>query len=166
MAKVDWEASLADAIASTDASTALVGIGNALRGDDAVGLRIASKLRSRLGPAPAKGVRIHKAADAPELLLSKLAYSVTRIIIFDAVDAAADTVRIVCAKLNDTKYGFFATHNITLRIVPGLADRLNDVFVVGVQPESLEVREGLSDSVKKSAGLVVDAVTRAVEARA
>ena len=163
--KADWEVSLGDAIASSDGPTALVGIGNALRGDDAVGLQIASMLRSSLGPAP-RGVRIHEAADAPEMLLSKLAGSATRIIIFDAVDASADPGKIVCAKLSDTKYGFFATHNIPLRIVPGLSERLNDVLVVGVQPESLEVREGLSDAVRKSAGLVVDAVTRAVESRA
>jgi len=164
MAEADWEASLGDAIASTDGPTALVGIGNILRGDDAVGLKIASKLRSNLGPAPAKGIRIHQAADAPEMLLSKLAASGTRIIIFDAVDASADPGKIVCAKLGDTKYGFFATHNIPLKIVPGLAERLNDVLVVGVQPESLEVGEGLSDVVKRSAGRVVEAVTRAVEA--
>ncbi len=161
-----WEAVLGEAVAQTEGSTDLVGTGNPLRGDDAVGLEIVSRLRAGLGPAPARGLRIHEASLAPERLLSRLAASSGRIVVFDAIQASAAPGEIVCASLADTKYGFFATHNIPLRLVPGLAERLDDVLVVGVQPESLEVGEGLSDAVRVAAGRVVVAVTRALEARA
>ncbi len=161
-----WEEMLRKAIAQTEGSTDLIGIGNPLRGDDAVGLEIVSRLRAGLGPVPAKGVRIHEASLAPERLLSRLAAASGRIVVFDAIQASVAPGEIVCASLADTKYGFFATHNIPLRIVPWLAERLDDVLVVGVQPDSLEVGEGLSDAVEAAAGRIVNAVSRALEARA
>lgn len=165
-ASEDWQARLRSTIARTDGSTDIVGVGNPLRGDDAIGLEIVSRLRSSMGPAPAKGLRIHETSVAPERLLSRLASSAGRIIIFDAVQSSERPGKIVCGGLGDTKYGFFATHNIPLKLLPGLAERLNDVLVVGVQPVSLEVGEGLSDVVRVSAERIVAEVTRAVEARA
>ena len=160
----DWQARLQDALES-GGSTDLVGVGNSLRSDDAVGLEIASELRSRLGAAPARGVRIHSPSLMPERLLSKLASKEGRIIVFDAVEASKPPGEIVCSKLGETKYGYFATHNVPLRLIPGLSDRQQDVFVVGVQPQSLEVGEGLTDIVRDSATRVAAAVTKAVEER-
>ena len=98
----------------------------------------------------------------PELLLSRLSSSAGRIVIFDAIEAAKQPGAIVCSRLSDTKYGYFATHNIPLRLVPGLAERADDVYICGVQPESLEVGEGLSDVVSGSAAQIVKAVTDTV----
>jgi hydrogenase maturation protease len=98
----------------------------------------------------------------PERLLSRLASEPGRIVVFDAVDASKSPGEIVCARLSDTKYGFFATHNVPLRLVPGLAGRRDEVFLVGVQPQSLEVGEGLTDVVQRSVERLVAVVVEAV----
>ena len=161
----DWQTRLEGAFGKSGGSTDLVGVGNSLRGDDAVGLEIALELRSKLGSTPSRGVRIHRASLMPERLLSKLASKSGRIVVFDAVEASKPPGEIVCSKLGDTKYGYFATHNIPLRLVPGLADRQQDVYIVGVQSQSLEVGEGLTRVVRDSALRVVAVVAKAVEAR-
>jgi len=136
-----------------------------MRGDDAVGLAIASELRQTLGANPVGGYKIHKTTAAPERLLSKLAVSSGRILIFDAVEASKEPGAIVCAKLRDSKYGYFATHNIPLTLIPGMASRIDDVYLIGVQPLSLDVGEGLSSVVRDSAAQIVAAVTDEVGAK-
>jgi hydrogenase 3 maturation protease len=143
----------------------MLGAGNPIRGDDGVGLAIASELRHSLGARPARGFRIHQNTLSPERLLSKLAASPGRIVIFDAVEASRAPGDIVCCKLSDSRYGYFATHNIPLRLIPGLESRADDIYLVGVQPLTVEVGEGLSDVVKGSAARIVAAVTDAVGAR-
>ncbi len=141
----------------------LVGVGNQFRGDDAVGLAVAARLRRKLGPHPRPGLTLHAPADNPELLISRLCTSGGRVVIVDAVEASRDPGTIVCASLKDTKYGFFATHNIPLRLLPGVSG--GDVWLVGVEPESLEVGAPLSASAEASASLLVDALCALVEAK-
>jgi len=129
-----------------------------------VGLAIASELRRTLGASPTRGYRIHKATPMPERLLAKLAKSSARILIFDAVEASRNPGEIVCTGLGESKYGYFATHNIPLRLIPGLESRLDDVYLVGVQPLSVEIGEGLSDVVRDSAARIVATVTDALGA--
>jgi hydrogenase maturation protease len=143
----------------------LVGVGNELKRDDAAGLEIASALRSRLGTSPAPGVKIHPGTPMPERLLSKLASGEGRIVVFDAVEALAKPGDIVFRSMADTKYGFFGTHNIPLKLVPGLRERLGDCFLIGVQPASLEVGLGLSEPVRESVNEIVAVVAEGVAER-
>ena len=159
-----WETGLRSALSRCSGSIDLLGVGNPIRGDDAVGLAIASELRQTLGANPVRGYKIHRATLAPERLLSKLALSSGKILIFDAVEASREPGAIVCATLGGTKYGYFATHNIPLTLIPGMASRTDDVYLVGVQPLSVEVGEGLTDVVRESAAQIVAAVTDEVGA--
>ena len=83
--------------------------------------------------------------------------------VIDAVEAQKEPGTIVCARLSETKFGFFATHNVPLRLVPGVAENAADTFVVGIQPESVGVGEGLSDVVKKSSERLVEMIVSMVE---
>lgn len=159
----DWEARLESALTTGPGPVHLVGVGNRIRTDDAVGLEIVSTLRSRLRAAPAPGLKTHPISAMPERLLSRLASAPGKIILFDAVDASKSPGEIVFCTLSETKFGFFATHNIPFRLIPGLAARANDVFIVGVQPRSLEVGEGLTDEVRASAERIVDSVAETAE---
>ncbi len=136
----------------------LVGVGNPIRGDDGVGLEVARALRRDLGAHPRPGVWIHPPAFSPERLLSKVSSDGGRLTIFDAVEASMAPGALVFAHLSDTKYGFFATHNLPMRLIPGLAANLDSACVLGVQPGSLEVREGLSESVSRARDRLVDLV--------
>ena len=156
----DWQRRLEGALGGGRVVD-LVGLGNTLRGDDAVGLEILSRLRSRLGRAP-KRVRLHPQSPMPERLLSRLSAAAARVIVFDAVEASKPPGTIVCSGLGDTKYGYFATHNVPLRLIPGLESRLEDYYIVGVQPQSMGVGEGLSEPVSRAADRVVGFIAREV----
>ena len=86
--------------------------------------------------------------------------------VFDAVEASERPGRVVFRPMADTKYGFFGTHNIPLKLVPGLEQRLDDTYLVGVQPASLEVGSGLSAPVRESVAEIVEVVAEGVERRA
>ena len=133
--------------------------------DDAAGLEIASSLRRELGMAPAPGVKIYGSTPAPERLLSRLASATGRIVVFDAIEASARPGEVFFRRMSDTKYGFFGTHNIPLKLVPGLEGRLDDIFLVGVQPASLEVGLGISKAVRESVREVVGVVAEGVAER-
>ena len=128
----------------------LVGVGNPIRQDDGVGLEIVSKLRRSLGPVPRAGLRIHAPTLNPERVISKVASRGERLVLFDAVEAGKKPGSIVCACLGETKFGFFATHNIPLRLIPEVKDNLESIYVVGIQPESVDVGEGLSEPVRRA----------------
>jgi hypothetical protein len=66
---------------------------------------------------------------------------------------------VVCASLADTKFGFFATHNVPLRLIPEVAGSLGGSFVVGVQPEWLGVGEELSVTAQAAKSRVVAAMS-------
>ncbi len=163
--RAGWREGLEEALSDGRGPVHLIGVGNSIRTDDAVGLVVVRALRSDLGSAPAPWVKIHRASLMPERLLSKLAAEGRRLLIFDAVEAAKEPGSIVFSRLSETKYGFFATHNIPLRLVPGLAAAGTEVYILGVQPESLEVGEGLTRTVSESAGTIVEAVARAIGGR-
>jgi len=161
-----WHEGLRRTIADSRFSVHLVGVGNELKTDDAAGLEVASSLRSMLGTCPVPGVRIHGCTPMPERLLPRLASGEGRVVVFDAVDASAEPGEIVFRSLADTQYGFFGTHNIPLKLVPGLEERLGDFFLVGVQPASLEVGTGLSRTVREAVKEIVSVVAQGVAERA
>jgi len=143
----------------------IVGIGNPIKGDDGVGLEIVSTLRRELGPSPAPSLRIHSPSLYPELLISRIARSGERIVIIDAVEANMEPGAIVCSGLKEAKFGFFATHNLPLKILPEVAENLDESYVVGVQPESVEVGEGLSEKVRAASNRLVVAIIAMIEGR-
>lgn len=146
-------------------TTHVFGIGNPIKKDDALGLEVVSLLRRRLGPASRRTIRVHGFSSNPEILISDLASKGERIVIIDAVEAQKKPGTIVCARLSDTKFGFFATHNVPLRLVPGVAENAADSYVIGIQPEAVDVGEGLSDVVRRSTmelvAMIADLVQKA-----
>jgi hydrogenase maturation protease len=96
-------------------------------------------------------------------MISDLASKGERIVIVDAVEAQKKPGTIVCARLSETKFGFFATHNVPIRLVPGVAENAADTYIVGIQPDSVGVGEGLSDVVKGSSMKLVAMIANLVE---
>jgi hydrogenase maturation protease len=124
---------------------------------------VVSSLRRRLRSASRRTINVHGLSSNPERLISDLASKGERIVIIDAVEAQKKPGTIVCARLSETKFGFFATHNVPLRLVPGVAENAADTYVVGIQPESVGIGEGLSDLVKKSSMKLVAMIASLVE---
>jgi hydrogenase maturation protease len=139
----------------------LVGVGNPIKSDDSVGLYIARKLRKACGARPRDYVWISPQSSSLEHALSKIANGKQRtVIIFDAVESNLAPGSIIFAGIGQTKYGFFATHDLPLRLVPSIAYNSSNIFVVGVQPSSYEVGEDLSKVVKESADKVVETISK------
>ena len=155
-----WQAVLRSALSEEGSEANLVGVGNPLRGDDGAGLEVVRRLRSRLREGPSR-VKVHPAESMPERLLSRLAIASAKVVIFDAVEASLPPGEIVCSPLGRTSYGFFATHNVPLKLIPGLEPGLDSFYIVGIQPKSLEVGEGLTDEVEKAVDEVVSFVASA-----
>jgi hydrogenase 3 maturation protease len=156
----EWEGPVRSWLSSADDHTVhLVGVGNLIRRDDGVGLEVVSKLRKALGPRPTPKLRIHAPSLNPERIMSRVASKGDSLIVFDAVEANKRPGSIVCASLDDTKFGFFATHNIPLKLVPGVSESLDKMHVVGIQPESVDVGEGLSDIVRMASDRLVATIT-------
>jgi hydrogenase 3 maturation protease len=160
-----WLDSLSDSIFGGGGEVHIVGIGNPIKRDDALGIELVSKLRRLLGPQPLPGMRIHPPTLTPERLLVRLSSGKRRIVLFDAIEAGKPPGTVVCAKLEDTKFGYFATHNIPLRILPSIRDLDGKVRVIGVQPAEVDVGEGLSNEVNASCEKLVAAIVEMVEAR-
>jgi hydrogenase 3 maturation protease len=157
---VEWQSPLEELL-EKHGPVHLVGAGNPIRKDDAVGLFIASELRKRLGSRPNKLFRIYGSSIPPERLLAKIESGA--IIMFDAVEHNSKPGSIIFARLEDTRFGFFATHNIPFKLIPGLSKNLGNAFVLGIQPGNIEIGEGLSEEVLNSANEVVEKLQRIIE---
>ena len=95
----------------------------------------------------------------------RLSKGKSRIVLFDAIEAGKPPGTIICARLEDTKFGYFATHNIPLRILPSFRSLDGNVRVIGVQPAAVDVGEGLSYEVNASCEKLIAAIFVMVEAR-
>jgi hydrogenase maturation protease len=145
-----------------------IGTGNPIKCDDSVGLYIISKLYTKYGTAPRKFVKIAHATSL-EASFARLAQNgradVTDLaIIFDAIESNVPPGSIIFANLARTEYGFFATHNVPLKLVPSIANNIDNVFILGVQTETIGLGEELSSCVRHSAELIIDRISNLIEA--
>lgn len=151
----DWAARAKTLLESKEAVPLhLVGVGNPIKKDDSVGIFIASKLKKRFGTRPNRLVRIYPPL-TPELLFSKIHLKTGSLIIFDAVEQNSAPGSIIFTNIADTRFGYFATHNVPLKLIPNLSERMANIFVLGIQPEEINVGEGLSEVVRESANEVI-----------
>jgi len=156
----DWIKAVGDFFAwPRPGKLVLFGVGNPIKRDDSVGLYIAARLRSSLGAAPSPRVNIHRPVDRAELAISKLDLRSSRLLVFDAVEAGKPPGSIIFANMDETKYGFFVTHNIPLRLLPSIRENGKNVFVLGVQPHDLGIGEGPSELMMPIAEEVVSVIS-------
>ncbi len=138
-----------------------IGVGNPIKNDDLVGLYMSSKLRREHGANPTKSIRI-LSASSPETAFSKIGkdsrFESGTIVIFDAVESDSPPGSIIFANVKETRYGFFATHNIPLRLIPSVSANIAKAFVLGIQAEDTDIGENLSKTVRESADRVVSRI--------
>ncbi len=135
----------------------IIGLGNALRGDDAVGLVVARRLRALL-----PGGDILELSGEPAELLDSLGDGVERVVLVDAVmsGAPAGTVHRLDASeaalvvdASTTTHGLGLAETIELgRALARLPPRL---LVLGVEARSFELGAPLSPAVARAADALV-----------
>lgn len=128
-----------------DRRTTFVGLGNRDRGDDAFGLRFIDDLR-QIAPK-----RFLSEEDGLESIILQVMTDadVEKIIFVDSCDFGAEPGSCSLLRLESIDETI-STHKIPLSMLMGLlqyADK--DTFLLGVQPESLEFNDDLSEKIEK-----------------
>lgn len=141
---------------------AVLGIGNELNGDDAVGVIVANRLiRSILEDSQANTIDEHliiPVGQMPENYTGKLrTFHPNLVILVDAAQMNAAPGTVECLKWQDTIGMSASTHSIPVSLLSRyLSFELGcDVCLIGIQPGSNEFGEGLSLHVAQAAEVVV-----------
>jgi hydrogenase 3 maturation protease len=126
---------------------AIFGVGNLLRGDDALGPILVDRLEGKVN------AECINAENAPEKYLGKvIKIDPDTLIIIDAVHLGMSSGQYRLLKPEELTGVGFSTHDIPLPdLVAYVKAEIDvEVYILGVQPEQLELGENLSDPVKKT----------------
>lgn len=129
---------------------AVLGIGNPLRGDDALGLRVLKLLR---GKAP-KSVRLIESHTMPENFTDEVErFKPSHVLLIDSAsfNAKPGTVRLVPPE--DIAGLAVSTHALPFSIFAEIVERSvkAKVLLLGVQPKTVDFVKGLSPEAEKTA---------------
>lgn len=143
----------------------VIGVGNVWRGDDAVGLQAARRLREMLGPS----VEVID-AEGDGLALLDLMEGIDHVILVDAVKGGGrpgTTVRLDLSM--ESSWGIVvpcSTHAIGIADAIDLARALGrlpkQIILHGIEIESVDSGTSLSGSVREGLDIVVEQVYREV----
>jgi hydrogenase maturation protease len=144
----------------------VIGVGNVWRGDDAVGLLVARRLRERLGPS----VEVIE-AEGDGLALLDLIEGIDHVILIDAVKGVGQPGATVRLDLSaESRWGTVApcsTHAIGVADAIDLARALGrlpkQIILYGIEIESVDAGASLSGSVCEGLDAVVEQVIQEVE---
>lgn len=133
----------------------VVGVGNPLRGDDAVGCRVANRLKE----TPC--LRVINAEEVPEDyfgLLTKL--KPDTVVFVDAVDLGTKPGSIALVETGQITGHLATTHRLPLSILMSLLSRETgaDVFLLAVQPNVVDFGAPISQEVEISSALLAAAI--------
>ena len=141
---------------------AVLGIGNPLRGDDAVGLKIVQNLLGRLP----KNVLLLECGMTPENYLGKVEeFKPSHVLMVDAaqINEEAGASRLV--PVEEIAGTALSTHTLPLSFLAEIIKQniKSKVILLGVQPESIEFREGLSPKLQEASRRIADLIAEAVK---
>ena len=136
---------------------AVLGIGNPLRTDDAVGLTVIENLEGRVP----ENVMLIKCETAPENFLSRIEqFKPTHVLMIDAaqLNGESGTSRLIPAE--EIGGLVLSTHTLPLSIMAGLIKQTvgAEVMVLGIQPETLDFGEGLSHRLQEASAEIADII--------
>lgn len=141
----------------------IMGIGNEMRGDDAIGLLVAKALKESI-PCP-----VILAEDVPENYLDIIrSYHPAWVLLVDAVEFGGDPGDIMVLNLGDEGEASFptiSTHRPSLRILEAYIRKEigADVWLLGIQPKAMSFGAPVSEEVKGSLRKAVEMAISLVE---
>ena len=131
-----------------DTKTIILGIGNILKGDDALGPMICEKLK-----AAKISSEVIDASTVPENYIQTIIKkSPQNLIIIDAIDFSAEPGTIKIFETEDLNSIVISTHTLSPRIFIDMIRKsieLN-VYIIGVQPAQTQLGSSVSQEVKKA----------------
>jgi hydrogenase 3 maturation protease len=156
---MDLEAQLA---AWMQGEVVVVGIGNPLRGDDAAGSMVASRIEAL------PSVSVIDAEDVPE---NYVAAVVNRrpdtIVLIDSVDSDSAPGSVVLLSRDQLAGYCPSTHRVPVSLLMRLFERETHarVVLIGIQPAHTRFLEPMSEAAETAAGQIAGALNRALAGR-
>jgi hydrogenase 3 maturation protease len=142
-----------------DKRVVIVGVGNPIRGDDAVGPRIIELLESK----PINNVLLLNTESVPEAFTGKVEqFNPTHVLLVDAANfrgMPGETKLITGEQIGGQA---ISTHSLPLNIFISYIEKSLGISVIllGIQPMSINLGESMSEPVKKVAKIVADTLHR------
>ncbi len=135
-----------------------VGLGNPLRGDDGIGVRIAEVLKNSLECKKVEVIIVEDRVDLLGRFLEDLKPSL--LIFFDAADFGGKPGEIRILDLAEASEKTISTHSIPLQVVLKASGIESPSYVIGIQIMSLEFGDGISEPVKETGNVVTNFLQR------
>lgn len=131
----------------------LMGIGNDLNGDDAVGPYVAEALAART-----KKISVINAGTQPDNFIGKLkTLKPSHLIFVDAAMVDGESGSIAPVPVESIDDICFNTHYLPFgRVVQRIIDKCGcKILVIGIKPDSMEPGDEISKSVKEAADILI-----------
>ena len=141
----------------------LLGVGNRLRGDDAVGSLLIERLKGKVD------IPLIDAGDVPENYLGPIEDSGAELVlVVDASDMGAKVGDVAIFDIEQVKGKSVSTHTANLsllfQVIP--PEKRPQVIMLGIQPGNTEFGQGLSDPVRATMESLVELLVLSLNERA
>lgn len=141
----------------------LLGVGNRLRGDDAVGSLLVERLKGKVN------IPLIDAGDVPENYLGPIEESGAELVlVVDAADMGAKVGDIAIFDIEQVKGKSVSTHTANLsllfKVLP--PEKRPQVIMLGIQPGNTKFGQGLSDPVCATMESLVELLVLSLNERA
>lgn len=127
----------------------ILGVGNPLRGDDAVGLEILRRLRGRVP----RNVRLIYGGTSPENFISKISrLRPSHVLIIDAAIFGGEPGEARLIPPEQVPDETISTHTIPISVLASLIQKETNakVMLLGIEPKNLGLGEGMSQEVSRA----------------
>jgi hydrogenase 3 maturation protease len=144
----------------------VLGVGNRLRGDDAIGCLVCDELERTGG----EGLSVFDCGNTPENFVEPVArLAPRRILVVDCCDfgAEAGEFRLFSRReLEELSYGLLSTHTLPLSLTVELLalETGATIELLGVQPEQIEFGKDLSEPVRRALPALVQFIQNRAQA--
>lgn len=124
----------------------LLGVGNPMMGDDAVGSRVAEELKGKVN------IPVFVGEDVPEnYLYDIIAKEPSYLLVIDAVDFGGEAGEVRLINVKELTPRFLSSHGISLNIMASILEEKGcKVILLGIQPKNLSFGADISEEVKRS----------------
>jgi hydrogenase 3 maturation protease len=162
-----WEIFLKKELRRLD-KLAVLGTGNALKADDAAGLLVANLLDNHLSRYQKSKIKILRAYEIIDLYLKKIKrIKPSHLIIIDAIDLGRKPGSIITARIGPAKKRKKRVGGEFYAFLEKLsADTSCRIYLVGVQPETLDFGHPVTPSIKEACRQIVDFIAHLVPRKA
>jgi hydrogenase 3 maturation protease len=141
----------------------LLGVGNRLRGDDAVGSLLIERLKGKVD------VPLIDAGDVPENYLGPIEESGAELVlVVDAADMGAQVGDVALFDIEQVQGMSVSTHSANLgllfQVIP--PETRPEVLLLGIQPGNIEFGQGLSEPVRATLESLAEMLVLALNEKA